>query len=249
MYITRFEKVLEVVRRLLPAGSAIVDLGSAQGNFSITLAGETFTVVAVDVRRSFLQYSALKVSTETERANFNPVVGSALALPLQDEAFQGVLALEVLEHTTLPLRLLQEAFRILSPGGAILVTTPNQKRVTSAATSFSRFTRGEGGVPAFGDSARGDQHVFEFTPDEVAATISQAGFQVQSSEPLVSLLASPVGWAPRSFVTTIESATVQLPAALASRLMSTTLVVGHKPLRSPHSNSSVSPGSWRVRPA
>lgn len=50
--------------------------------------------------------------------------GNLLALPFGDESFDGVVLTEVLEHCTDPARALREVYRVLRPGGLLLVTSP-----------------------------------------------------------------------------------------------------------------------------
>ena len=46
-------------------------------------------------------------------------------LPYQNECFDAVTCLEVLEHVFNPVNLLKELYRILSPEGQLILTTPN----------------------------------------------------------------------------------------------------------------------------
>jgi SAM-dependent methyltransferase len=57
-------------------------------------------------------------STEEDRK------GDLLALPFPDAAFDGVILTEVLEHCTDPKAAVAEVFRVLKPGGTVLVTSP-----------------------------------------------------------------------------------------------------------------------------
>jgi SAM-dependent methyltransferase len=51
-------------------------------------------------------------------------VGSLLALPFSDNSFDGIVLTEVLEHCTDPKAAIAEVFRVLKPGGLLLVTSP-----------------------------------------------------------------------------------------------------------------------------
>ncbi len=53
-------------------------------------------------------------------------IGRAEAIPYQDASFDLVVSFDVLEHLPAPRRALGEAFRVLRPGGALLVKTPNR---------------------------------------------------------------------------------------------------------------------------
>lgn len=50
--------------------------------------------------------------------------GNLLALPFPNEMFDGVVLTEVLEHCTHPAVAVSEVFRVLKPGGLLLVTSP-----------------------------------------------------------------------------------------------------------------------------
>ena len=52
------------------------------------------------------------------------VVGSATDIPLGDASFDTVVCTEVLEHVPDPLRALREMYRVLKPGGYLILSTP-----------------------------------------------------------------------------------------------------------------------------
>ena len=49
----------------------------------------------------------------------------ARGLPIRSESFDHAVMLAVLEHLRAPVDVLQEAFRILTPGGSLIMTWPN----------------------------------------------------------------------------------------------------------------------------
>jgi SAM-dependent methyltransferase len=52
------------------------------------------------------------------------VVGSATDIPLGDASFDTVVCTEVLEHVPDPLKALREMYRVLKPGGYLILSTP-----------------------------------------------------------------------------------------------------------------------------
>lgn len=61
-------------------------------------------------------------------------------LPLRDESADGILAFEVLEHLPEPALVVAEMFRVLRPGGIVLISVPFQWHVHEAPWDFYRFT-------------------------------------------------------------------------------------------------------------
>jgi SAM-dependent methyltransferase len=63
------------------------------------------------------------------------------SIPFPDENFDVVLCTEVLEHAVDPEALIAEMWRVLRPGGIMLVTVPFSARVHYAPHDYNRFTR------------------------------------------------------------------------------------------------------------
>ncbi len=130
LYMARFEVVLQTVRSwresLGRAASemTILDVGCAQGNFSLTLAEQGFRVFAVDLQLSFLRYVRLKY----ESGELHCINASLEDLPLRG-TFDIILLGEVIEHVAYPDILLQSMSRLLDPSGCLILTTPNGERL------------------------------------------------------------------------------------------------------------------------
>ncbi|MBL8582409.1 MAG: glycosyltransferase, partial [Rhizobiaceae bacterium] len=97
-------------------------------------------------------------------------------MPFDEESFDLVLAMEIFEHFALnPLYFLREAFRVLEPGGRLILTTPNvvsHRGVRKALEGIAPYSFGPF-IPTGGIYGR---HNREFTPHEVAALAEAAGF-------------------------------------------------------------------------
>lgn len=68
------------------------------------------------------------------------VVAFADALPFADGSFDTILATEVLEHVTDAERAVADAYRVLRPGGHLVVTVPYMYPTHEAPYDFRRFT-------------------------------------------------------------------------------------------------------------
>jgi len=60
---------------------------------------------------------------------------------IEDRSYDSIICLEVLEHIPAPHKALQEMYRILSPGGTVLVSVPHLSRLHEEPYDFYRFTK------------------------------------------------------------------------------------------------------------
>jgi SAM-dependent methyltransferase len=110
---------LQAVRRWLDTaspGTRVLDAGCGEGVLVDEYAGR-LAIEGIDPN-----YGSDRVQT-----------GSLTALPFPDAAFDRALCLDVLEHLTFDEqpRALAELFRVLKPGGALLVSIPNLAHLQS----------------------------------------------------------------------------------------------------------------------
>ncbi|MBI4504452.1 MAG: methyltransferase domain-containing protein [Chloroflexi bacterium] len=102
-----------------PGGGRVLDVGSGGGHLAAALERPGRPVVAVDVSLTYARaarrrYDRLRV-----------VVGDALALPFPDATFAAVCSHEHVEHLADPRGGLAEEWRVLAPGGRLLLVAPN----------------------------------------------------------------------------------------------------------------------------
>lgn len=69
------------------------------------------------------------------------IQADAALLPLAGNSFDGVICAELLEHVPDPRPVLAEAFRVLKPGGRLLITAPFLFRVHGDPYDFGRYTQ------------------------------------------------------------------------------------------------------------
>lgn len=62
-------------------------------------------------------------------------------LPIKENSIDTIVSFQVLEHLQNPIFFLAECFRILRPGGRLLITTPFNWHVHEAPYDYYRFTR------------------------------------------------------------------------------------------------------------
>ncbi len=68
------------------------------------------------------------------------VIGSAESIPLADNSIDGILCTQVLEHVPHPWIAIREMFRVLRPGGYLLLTVPQTNELHEEPRDFFRYT-------------------------------------------------------------------------------------------------------------
>lgn len=109
----------EVFLKLLPP-LAIADLGAGEGTVSLMLAQRAERVIAVDNSEKMVAYGA-EVAREHGVANLEYRLGDLEALPIGDGEVDVALFSQSLHHAQHPERAVQEAWRILRPGGRVAI--------------------------------------------------------------------------------------------------------------------------------
>lgn len=105
------------------AGLHVLEVGCGAGDFSIHLAKEGANVVGADFSSTAVELAAAKAIAQKSSAQFQ--VADAQRLPFADATFDMLVSCECLEHVPVPRVALAEMFRVLKPGGRLVLTTEN----------------------------------------------------------------------------------------------------------------------------
>jgi 2-polyprenyl-3-methyl-5-hydroxy-6-metoxy-1,4-benzoquinol methylase len=100
-------------------GKTLLDAGCGTGWFSKRAVERGAVVTSMDLGENLLGEVAKKC--ESHR-----VIGSILEMPFPDNHFDYVISSEVIEHVPAPHRAIDELYRVLKPGGTLVITTPNR---------------------------------------------------------------------------------------------------------------------------
>lgn len=136
-------------------GSAL-DIGAGAGWYARYLAGNGYTVTAIDVNPLFNDPRIKIVRQSLEES-----------LPFADASFDTVMAWDVVEHIEDEAQALDELARVTKPGGRILVSVPHadDSRLASSYLTYCHF--------------KDKTHRREYLPRDLVQRFSRLGFRVR----------------------------------------------------------------------
>jgi 2-polyprenyl-3-methyl-5-hydroxy-6-metoxy-1,4-benzoquinol methylase len=184
----------DVVRREIPDGSVHLDIGCGPGTFigtlPVTVQSIGLDLAATQIRYAREHYAAPNRSFE---------IMSPAQVPLPDGSVSVVTLIEVIEHLTVDeIRALLDAVRrVLSPGGRVVLTTPNYTSLWPVL---------EWVVNRCAEVSYEEQHITRFNAARLETVLSSSGFQIEkvSSFLFASPFVAPFGWRLADAVARVE---------------------------------------------
>lgn len=119
------EIVFEQIREFLAKPSRVVDLAAGEGAFSVKLKELGHEVLAVDASLDNWKVPEIELQIQNLDSEFAEKIQS------NDNKFDAVVAIEIIEHLENPFRFARECAKLLKPGGLLFLTTPNVEAVYS----------------------------------------------------------------------------------------------------------------------
>lgn len=114
-------RALRKITKDLKGGANILDVGCGSG-FSIEkILSDNFNVYGIDTTDEVVAYA------RKMRPKYNFQVGYAEKLPFENSFFDAIFYLDVIEHLKDPLLSLKEAYRVLKPGGVIIILVVKER--------------------------------------------------------------------------------------------------------------------------
>ena len=121
-----YEVVREAVLASAGKGAKLLDVGCGTGAFLHSIRDIAPDAEGCDFNTE--QYQDTESLSRIRKADLN-----AEPLPYADDSFDVVTSLDVLEHVFHPYRLVEEALRVVRPGGYVILSTPNVASILQKA--------------------------------------------------------------------------------------------------------------------
>jgi ubiquinone/menaquinone biosynthesis C-methylase UbiE len=197
MMLRRF---LEVDRELCGRPAEwVLDIGSAWGYNPMALEALGYRSFGMDLVTD--QFEAGQEIADANGVEFRVVGANAAALPFPDETFHYITLVETFEHIYLDDRpvALAECFRVLRPGGKVVLSTPNFHSIVERAKRLAvgqRWIREKLPTMCYPEegTSRDEYHPYRYhhpLPDKrIESLIREAGFQHLNTRHFLFMLKS-----------------------------------------------------------
>lgn len=148
----------------------VLDIGCGGGFLTNHLANVGHQVTGIDLSPSSLE--AARQNDTTKSVKY--LTANAYSLPFEDQTFDAVAAMDILEHVENPDQLIKEAGRVLRPGGLFFFHTFNRNIL-----SYLMIIKG---VEWFVKNTPKNMHVYNLfiTPKELKKKCREQGLHVET---------------------------------------------------------------------
>jgi malonyl-CoA O-methyltransferase len=162
----------DALQLCLPGGRKVLDIGCGTGRISQRLLSCCPDVIALDLAEGMLSYAREQYQRRGDNklpGNIRWLAGDAESLPLMDGAVDRVFSSMVLQWCTSLQQVMDEIYRVLTPGGSATLAVMAQGSMTELSHCWQRLDH--------------HSHVNQFLPaSAMQEAASQAGFKVVIEE-------------------------------------------------------------------
>jgi methionine biosynthesis protein MetW len=156
--------------RFIGNGKKFLDIGCGEGTLCNAVRDRFAETHGIDIAEDAVARARTK-GVIAVRANLN-----SDPIPYPDGTFDTVATLDVIEHVFDPVRFVHEVRRVLRPGGVLVLSTPNIRKLQRIVTLIRGHFPGTSYDPVGFDGG----HLHYFTSRDVVELLSRQGFTIVS---------------------------------------------------------------------
>lgn len=153
-FVNRRDIVQSLLDTHYPQKGSLLEVGCGGGFFSSTLQKEGWNVTSADIHPTAARFAREQGVPKALAFDANGL------WPLANNVADAFIMLDVLEHIEQPIEALQEAYRILTPGGIGILTVPAYQFLFSAWDEYNH-------------------HYRRYTTSTMRKSAQEAGFQIE----------------------------------------------------------------------
>jgi demethylmenaquinone methyltransferase/2-methoxy-6-polyprenyl-1,4-benzoquinol methylase len=186
------------------AGQSLLDVAGGTGDISFRFLNRApgASAVVCDMTESMLIEGRKRAEATSFADNLDWVVGDAMQLPFPDNSFDVYTISFGIRNVTRISDALAEAYRVLRPGGRLMVLEFSQLPVPAMQWAYDRYSYNV--IPRMGQAIAGDRESYQYLVESIrkfpdqetfAGMISDAGFdQVKYRNLSMGIAALHSGW-------------------------------------------------------
>ncbi len=162
----------------------VLDIGCGAGLLTNPMAKAGFDVTGIDISKASLQ-----IATQFDKTNsVRYAQADAYELPFEEQTFEGVTAMDLLEHVEKPEKVVREAARVLKPGGLFFFHTFNR--------TFLSYLMVIKGVEWFVKNTPKNMHVYDLfiPPNDLKRWCTRQKLQIEEILGLRPKILHPSFW-------------------------------------------------------
>ena len=160
-------EIFDTVSSTLKEGNRILDVGCGDGHFALYIKDKFNKIFGAEIAKE-AAFIAQKQKVFTSVMDLNS------SLSYQDNTFDVVTCMDVIEHLLDPDSLIDEIYRVLKPDGQLVLTTPNIRNFRNLYTLIFKGIFPQTSPDTF---VWGGGHLHFFTREDIKNIFTKAGFK------------------------------------------------------------------------